>query len=459
MNQTPPIQIEDSIQFINLSKSSAFVLFLESVGSILVYLTQILLVRWMGEVEYGIYEYIITWSLLLAVPINLGFPRAVVRFISEYHCQQNWGLLRGIILGSWQLIIGVSLLVCLLATGLIFLINHYHHFSYVSVLLIGIWLIPLQGLAILQENISIGLKKWSIAYIPTKIMYSILVIMGGFLLWRNHYILSGTLMIKVTLVILGGTIAIQAVLIWWKFNLETVPALPVYVPRIWLKVSLPLLFHHAFRAVLVNTDILMLGSLVGAGAVSLYSSASKTALWVSFVLQSINTVIAPTFATLHIQNNRKQLQKVISIVTIWMFFSSNAIALVLILFAKPILGIFGTEFIEAHWALKILVIGQLINTLSGSVGNLLSMTGYQEQLMLVSGCTALINLSLNAISIPLWGIVGAALTTSLTLSIYNIWLVIIVIRNLEINPTVFSSLALLKKSEKIDKEELESLDI
>ncbi|MEC4893964.1 MAG: oligosaccharide flippase family protein [Oscillatoria sp. PMC 1051.18] len=454
MNQTPPTKIEDSIQSINLSKSSAFVLFLQSVGSILVYLAQILLVRWMGKVEYGIYEYIITWSLLLAVPINLGLPRAVVRFINEYHCKQNWGLLRGIILGSWQLIIGVSLLVCLLATGLIFLIDHYHHFSYVSVLLIGIWLIPLQGLAVLQENISIGLRKWSIAYIPTKIIYPILVITGGFLLWRSYYILSGTLMTKVTLVILGGTIAIQAGLIWLKFNLETIPALPVYVPRIWLKVSLPLLFYHTFRVVFVNTDILMLGSLIGADAVSIYSSASKTSLWVNFVLQSINIVIAPTFATLYIQDNRKQLQKVISIVTIWIFLLSNVIALVLILFAKPILGIFGTEFIEAHWALKILVIGQLISTFSGSVGNLLSMTGYQNRLMLVAGCTALINLSLNAIAIPLLGIVGAALTTSLTLSICNIWLVTIAIRNLEINPTVFSSWALLKKSDKIDREEV-----
>ena len=109
---------------------------------------------------------------------------------------------------------------------------------------------------------------------------------------------------------------------------------------------------------------------------------------------------------------------------------------------KPLLAIFGPEFTEAHWALKILVIGQLVNALSGSVGNLLSMTGYQNQLMLVSGCTALINLVLNAIAIPLWGTVGAALTTALTLSIWNVWLAMIVIRNLEVNPTVFSNLGL-----------------
>ena len=442
MTQTSLAQTENSIQIISLAKSSVIALTLQLAGVTLAYLVQVFLARWMGKTEYGIYEYVITWSLLLAVPASLGLPRAVVRFINEYRVKQEWGLLRGLVLGSWQLTIGMGLFLGVLGTGLIFLVNHYYQFSYAPVLLIGIWLVPLQGLVLLQEDLARGAENIILAYTPTKVIWPMLVLFGGFFLWHDQHILGSISMTEIALGTLLGIIAIQAGLVWFKFHGDIVATDPIYTPKAWLKVSLPLLLYRAFRELLVQTDILMLGSFVGAAAVGIYSPASKTALWVSFVLQAINIVVAPAFAILHTQGERAELQKVISIVTVWIFWSSIAIGVTLMIFAKPLLAIFGPEFTEAHWALKILVIGQLVNALSGSVGNLLSMTGYQNQLMLVSGCTALINLVLNAIAIPLWGTVGAALTTALTLSIWNVWLAMIVIRNLEVNPTVFSNLGL-----------------
>lgn len=439
MTETSLGKTESGIHMITLAKSSIIALSLQFAGVVLVYLVQVFLARWMGKFEYGIYEYIITWSLLLAVPASLGLPRAVVRFINEYRVKQEWGLLRGLVVGSWQLTIGMGLCLGLLGTGFIVLVNHYYPLSYFSVLLIGVWLVPLQGLVLLQEDLARGVENIILAYTPTKVIWPILVLLGGFLLWHDRHTLNSISMTEVALGTLLGTIALQACLIWFKFNREVSPSDPVYIPRAWLKVSLPLLLYRAFRELLVQTDILMLGSLVGAAAVGIYSPASKTALWVSFVLQAINIVVAPTFAVLHTQNNRAELQKVISTVTVWIFWSSIIIGLILIIFAKPFLSLFGPGFVEAHWALKILVVGQLINTLSGSVGNLLSMTGYQNQLMVVSACIALMNLGLNTIAIPLWGVVGAALTTAVTLSIWNIWLVVIVIRNLGVNPTVFAS--------------------
>ncbi|MCP2729553.1 flippase [Limnofasciculus baicalensis] len=439
MTQTSLAQTGDSANPIALARSSVVVLALRLAEVVLMYLLQIFLARWMGTTQYGIYDYVMTWALLLAVPTSLGLPRAVVRFINEYREQKKWGLLRGLILGSWYLTIGMGLLIGLLGTGAIFLINYYHHFDYTSVLLIGIWLVPLQGLVLLQEDIARGTENLFLAYTPTKVIWPILVILGGFLFWHDRHFLNGISTIWIALGTLGTVIVIQAGWIWLKFNREVTPAAPVYTPFAWLNVSLPLLLYRTFREILLQTDTLMLGAFIGPSAVGLYSPASKTAFWVSFVLISTNLVVAPAFVVLNVRGDRAELQKLISTVTLWIFWSSSAIALVLFIFAKPILGIFGAEFIQAHWSLKILIIGQLVNALSGAVGNLLAMTGYQNQLMLVSSVTALINLVLNAIAIPLWGIVGAALTTTLTLSIWNVWLVVVVMRNLEVNPTVFST--------------------
>jgi O-antigen/teichoic acid export membrane protein len=442
MTQTVLPGSERKFSVLALAQSSVIALSLQLAGIFITYLMQIFLARWMGTEEYGLYEYVITWSLLLAVPASLGLPRAVVRLINEYRVQQAWGQLRGLILGSWGLTIFMGLFLSLVCAVIIFVVQSYHPFLAAPVLLIGVWLIPLQGLLLLQEDIARGMESILLAYGPTKLTWPLLAMAGGVALWYFRHDLNSISMIWVALSTLFFVLLIQAVIIWFqvKRNVETAP--PVFVPISWLRISLPLLLYRAFREILVQTDILMIGSIVGAGAVGIYSPASKTSLWVSFVLQAVNLAIAPTLTVLYITGDREALQEVISTATKWIFWSASTIAILLIIFAKPILGIFGPDFVDAHWALKVLVIGQFINALSGSVGNLLSMTGYQNKLMIVSSCTALLNLVLNSIFIPLWGIVGAALTTAFTLSVWNIWLAVIVMRYLNINPTVFTTLSM-----------------
>jgi len=50
----------------------------------LTYLTMIVLARWMRAEQYGIYTYVLAWSVLLAMPAAFGLHAACVRFVPEY---------------------------------------------------------------------------------------------------------------------------------------------------------------------------------------------------------------------------------------------------------------------------------------------------------------------------------------------------------------------------------------
>ena len=50
----------------------------------LIYLSQILLARWMGSFEFGIYVYVWTLVLLIGDLADLGLATAAQRFIPEY---------------------------------------------------------------------------------------------------------------------------------------------------------------------------------------------------------------------------------------------------------------------------------------------------------------------------------------------------------------------------------------
>lgn len=439
MTQTSLSPTQESFNLSVLVRDVKVALILKFAGLTLTYLVQVFLARWMGKTEYGIYEYVISWSLLIAIPAGLGLPRTVLRLISEYQIKQEWGRLRGIVGGSWLLTVLASFLICIASTGLILLLNYYYSFAYATPLLLGIWLVPLQALMQLQLETARGMKDVTLAYGPSEVIWPVLVICSGWFLWEKNHSLASTTALPMATLMLAIALLFQFGLLWSKLNAEIEATTPVYCYREWISIALVLLLQVGFKIILTQTDIVMVGSLMGPEQAGIYSAAVKTAMWEAFVLQTVNIVVAPVFTALYTQGDRQGLQNLVSKVTVWIFWSSLAIATILITFAQPVMGLFGSEFVVAHWQLKILVVGQMVNALCGSVNLLMVMTGHQNKTIGVYSYAVLINVVLNGILIPFFGSIGAAIATSLTMVLWNIWLSVLVVRNVGIYSSVFYS--------------------
>jgi O-antigen/teichoic acid export membrane protein len=437
MTQTPLSPTQESFKLSALIKDVKIALILKFAGLLLTYLVQVFLARWMGKTEYGIYEYVVSWSLLLAIPAGLGLPRTSLRLIAEYRVKQDWSSLGGIVRGSLLLTALASFVTCLASAGIILLLNHYFSFAYSRQLLLCICLVPLQALVLLLLETARGMKDVTLAYAPSQIVWPILLLLGGLFFWQRNHALGSITAIELAIVMLAIALSFQLWLLWGKLNAEVKGATPVYSYREWIGIALVLLLQVGFKTILSQTDIVMVGSLMGPEEAGIYSAAVKTAVWVAFVLQTVNIVVAPIFTTLYAQGNSQELQKLVSTVTLWIFWSSLAIASILIAFAGPVMGLFGPEFVVASWQLRILVLGQLVNALCGSVNLLMVMTGHQNKAVVVYGWAVLINVLLNGILIPLVGSLGAAIATSLTMALWNVWLSALVVKNVGIYPSVF----------------------
>ena len=438
MTQTSPAQ--KSVDIESLAKDATVALIIKVGGLVLIYLVQVFLARWMGKSEYGIYEYVIAWSILLAIPAGLGLPRTALRLILEYRVKQEWGLMRGLLRGSSLLTLAVGLLLALAGAGIILLVNNYRSFSYAMPLLMGTMLVPLQALVQLLLETSRAMGDVTLAFAPSLIVWPVLVICGTFFLIETQHSLTSLSAIEVAIGSLFLVVVFQWLLFQQKIHKDVEVAAPVYAYRQWLGISLVLLLQRAFLILLDQTDIIMVGSLVGSEGAGLYNAAAKTALWVKLVLEMLNWVVAPAFATLYAQGNMQGLQKVVSKITIWIFWPSIAISLFLLAFTGPVLSIFGQDFVVASWSLKVLVIGRLVDALCGSVGSLMMMTGHQKQALPVFITCALINVVGNAIAIPYFGIVGAAIATTFTIIVWNVWMSILVMKYLKIRTWIFYSL-------------------
>jgi O-antigen/teichoic acid export membrane protein len=430
-------QTSGAVRLQSLARDTSLAILIQTAGIALIYLSRVALARWMGDTEYGIYEYVLSWAILLATASGLGLPRTVLRFVSQYRVKESWALLRGIIRGSWITTVSASLLICLLGSLFIFLFNYYNPFIYAHPLLIGIWLVPLQALVNLQLETSRALDDIPLAYAPSQILWPVLILFAGFFLFQQNHGLTSIPLIATATGLLLAVVLFQLWLLGDKLDRDVEKVEPLYAQQEWMSVSLVLLLQNAFAILLQQTDIVMVGSFLGPEEAGLYGAAVKTAFWVTLVLQTVNMVAAPSFTMLYTQQDMQGLQKLVGTVTIWIFWPSLTIATLLIVFAPQAMGLFGPGFEAASWELKILVLGQLVSSLCGSVGYLMAMTGHQNQSVVVFGFAAAMNVVLNAIGIPLIGAVGAAIATAATMIVWNIWLSVLVVKYIGVSPSVF----------------------
>ena len=133
----------------------------------------------------------------------------------------------------------------------------------------------------------------------------------------------------------------------------------------------------------------------------------------------------------------KRLQRVVTISARAMFVSSFPIAMAMVFFGRWfLLLVFGHEFTQGAAVLAILSIGLLMNALGGAAGLILEMSAYAKDTARWMGLAAAVNVLLNRLLIPRWGVEGVAVATAISLILQNSLLVIWVQRRLGIHTTV-----------------------
>jgi len=187
-----------------------------------------------------------------------------------------------------------------------------------------------------------------------------------------------------------------------------------------VKRSGPMAISAITYLLMQSVDIILLTKYSSFEQVAYYSVAIKLTTILSLVLASVNTVYAPTFAEWYSLKDFKSLKIGIKKSTRLIFVLTFPAILVVLLCANFILGLFGNDYTSAKSALIVLLIGQAVNALCGSVGVYMNMTGKQVVFQRILITAFAINVTLNLILIPKYGMLGAAIATSISTIFWNI---------------------------------------
>jgi O-antigen/teichoic acid export membrane protein len=154
--------------------------------------------------------------------------------------------------------------------------------------------------------------------------------------------------------------------------------------------------------------------------VGYYAIAVKLATLTTFILSAINSMAAPKFSELFHSGNLPELFYVAKKSTKLIFWTTLPILLGLLSFGHPTLSIvFGRDFVVAYPALVLLVVGQFFNSISGSTGVFMNMTGNEKVFKNIMMFSAALNVFLNLLLIPKFGIKGAAIAAMTSLITWN----------------------------------------
>jgi O-antigen/teichoic acid export membrane protein len=173
------------------------------------------------------------------------------------------------------------------------------------------------------------------------------------------------------------------------------------------------------------------------------ASAQRTAAIAGLLLIAINTVTAPRYAAMYHEGRHADLKHLAQSSTMVVLFIALPLVGLMCAFPSPIMSLFGDDFRDASVLLVVLAIGQLANAATGSVGYLLIMSGHQRDLRnvaFVSGMSAII---FPLILLPVMGVIGAAVSSSLAVATQNLLAMYMVRRRLGFWTFSFAAATLL----------------
>ena len=190
------------------------------------------------------------------------------------------------------------------------------------------------------------------------------------------------------------------------------PGPKAYSTGAWLAASLPIFMVEGFYLLLTHADVLLLRQYRPPEEVAVYYAAAKTLALVAFVSFSVSAATAHKFSEYHVAGNKAQLSAFLADSIKWTFWPSLGATVVILALGKPILWLFGPQFVDGYVLMFILAIGPLARATVGPVERLLNMVGEQRACAFVYASAFAANIVLCVVLIPRFGVAGAAAAIS-----------------------------------------------
>ncbi|MFG6685350.1 flippase [Mariniflexile sp. HNIBRBA6329] len=416
------LQDEDTIRYV-LSKGG-ITFFFRMIAMVFSFLTMWFITNFYGETVFGRYSVALTVLQITTMVFALGLPHAFVSFTGEFNCEQKT---IGFLFKNLKIAVSSALIPSVLY--FVFAEDIADYFFNKATLIPYFKILSLSVVFLILHEIIcyyfMSLKKFVtyglFFFIAPNVLFILFLMLFKKLNLESYFtFLAYTLSMFITAVI--GLF----VIFFRKRRIEH----PPISTKVILNKSLPMMMSGVFLVLLNWTDILMLAKFQTESQIGIYNVSFKIGSLALFFVVSMNVVITPKVSELFFKNDFNEMKKVVNRATQIIILLTIPLALTLIFFSNFILSFFGTVSISGSTTLTLITLGALFNAMTGNVDQILNMTNNQKLVRNIFIIGFIVNVILNVILIPNYGIVGAAASSLITNVIINSIFVVIIKKKL-----------------------------
>ena len=382
------------------------------IRTVLAYGYTVMLARMLPLSDLGRYFLIMTVVNIIGLVCTVGMDFGVVRYVSLYAGEGNIRLVRKTLATalSFGVLIGIAVAVFVVAFAPV-VVDRLHESSdtYIAALRIFAISIPFWVAARLFNSTTQGLHRMRYQVYSrdlgeqlSKLTLTIAALMLGAgllgVIWAN--------VASVVVAMLLSMFFTLKIMSWHGKNREPKAKGSA---RDLLRYSFPLAFSNMLGMVMVWSDMLIMGYLGTTTEVGFYGAALRVGVISSALFLAFTTVFTPVISDLHNKRFTGQLNSLYKTVTRWIFICTFPLVLLQLLFADPIMAMFGNQFAAGSGALMILALSQLVNSASGPAGYMVLMSGRSRMELLNISVALAVSVLACFLLIPSHGVIGAAM--------------------------------------------------
>lgn len=370
------------------------------------------LVRLLGSVQYGDYAFLLSLLGISMILVNAGINDGVRKFVAESRPSSSWG---DDVFGFYTRL--GTLLAGIAGTVLVGL-----NLSGITASLLGPVFEPyfylLALLVVLRQYFSIArgsLMGKGLEHVsePLRVIKRILFGAVGLTLAYVGYDVSGVLAGHLVATLLVTGIGFYFVSNQYELSAVTRPAPKGFPKRDLISFNTHSIILIFLTASLYHTDILLLQPLAGSSAVGYYKAALVIAEFLWFVPNALQTVLLHSTSEIWSRGNKESVTEIASRTARYTLVFSLLLVIGLAALADRFVPLYyGADFAPAIQPLLLLLPGALGFAVARPIFAIGQGKGDLRPLIVATGTAAVINLGLNLLLIPRYGMSGAAVATS-----------------------------------------------
>ncbi|MDO8460022.1 MAG: flippase [Nanoarchaeota archaeon] len=413
---------EESLKL--LVKTSVIVFIGVALSKILAYAYRIIIARYYGAETYGLFSLALMVIGLVGTVATLGLTQGVLRYAPLYRAKKKAQAIKYL----HRFSVSILLFTSIISGGLLYLFSEYisitffHNPTLIIYLKIFSFLIPISAISNLYlsflrayEQISWYSFIFNVAQNVAKVLVLVILVLigvGGIATVYSQFIAT-------TVVLIIAYVACRYSLseIFGKYSLKNKKAVITEV----FSYSYPIILVSIISTMFYWVDSFTLGYFLDAKAVGIYNAAVPIALLFYFVPELFMQLFLPLITREYGKKNLPLIKELSKQVGKWIFVVNLPLFILIMAFPGAIINIFfGSEYLVAQNALRFLALGSFISSIFTISQNTLSMAGKSKAILIATIFTSIINLSLNILLIPKYGLTGAAIATAVSFIILSL---------------------------------------